>query len=143
MPARAASRSGLPPRKAAPPAAPSATPPESADTSVLDLFEGEAMDAATSLKLEALAALHERKVATLMRSIAAKGDEIAKLKNEAKEHRRSRLIQELRDALLTTATSCRHGARALRCLLEDLSWLLTWRRAGAAAAATGTALHAA
>ncbi|EOD30086.1 hypothetical protein EMIHUDRAFT_99559 [Emiliania huxleyi CCMP1516] len=33
--------------------------------------------------------------------------------------------------------------RALRCLLEDLSWLLTWRRAGAAAAATGTALHAA
>jgi len=33
--------------------------------------------------------------------------------------------------------------RALRCLLEDLSWLLTWRRAGATAAATGTALHAA
>ena len=33
--------------------------------------------------------------------------------------------------------------RALRCLLEDLSWLLTWRRAGAATTATGTALHAA
>ena len=72
---------------------------EAPSPSVLDLFEGEAMDAATTLKLEALASLHERKVATLMRSIGSHKEEIAKLKAQSKEHRRSQLIMDLRHKL--------------------------------------------
>lgn len=56
-------------------------------------------EAVTQLKLEALSGLHERKVAALMKSIAALRDEVARMKAESKEHRRSELIRSLRDKL--------------------------------------------
>lgn len=57
------------------------------------------VDAVTAFKLEALSALHERKVAALMRSIDTLRDELARLKAQSKEHRRSQLIQSLREKL--------------------------------------------
>ena len=63
---------------------------------VTELFGDEALDAQTALKLEALAALHERKVGALMKSIAAQKEELSKLKAASREHRRSQLIQDLR-----------------------------------------------
>ena len=47
---------------------------------VTELFGNEDLDAQTALKLEALAALHERKVGALMKSISAQKEELAKLK---------------------------------------------------------------
>ena len=64
---------------------------------VTELFGDEALDAQTALKLEALAALHERKVGALMKSISAQKEELAKLKAASREHRRSQLIQDLRN----------------------------------------------
>lgn len=57
------------------------------------------VDTVTAFKLEALSALHERKVAALMRSIDTLRDELARLKAQSKEHRRSQLIQSLREKL--------------------------------------------
>ena len=64
---------------------------------VTELFGNEDLDAQTALKLEALAALHERKVGALMKSISAQKEELAKLKAASREHRRSQLIQDLRN----------------------------------------------
>ena len=61
---------------------------------VTELFGNEDLDAQTALKLEALAALHERKVGALMKSISAQKEELAKLKAASREHRRSQLIQD-------------------------------------------------
>ena len=64
--------------------------------SVVEMFGDAAHDPATTIKLEALAALHERKVGALMRSISTQQAEIKDLKNQSREHRRSQLIQDLR-----------------------------------------------
>ena len=71
---------------------------------VTELFGNEDLDAQTALKLEALAALHERKV-ELMKSISAQKEELAKLKAASREHRRSQLIQDLRNQELREQSS--------------------------------------
>ena len=63
---------------------------------VTELFGDEALDAQTALKLEALAALHERKVGALMKSISAQKEELAKLKAASREHRRAAAARRAR-----------------------------------------------
>ena len=72
------------------------------DTSEMHaLFDSAAAasDPATAAKLRALSNLHSAKVHALMRSIHALRDEVGLLKAQAKEHRRSALIQSLRGQL--------------------------------------------
>lgn len=56
-------------------------------------------DPVSAFKLEALSALHDRKVAALMRSISTLREDVKRLKAESKEHKRSQLIRSLRDKL--------------------------------------------
>lgn len=56
-------------------------------------------DEATTAKLEALAVLYDRKVGALLKSIGGLREEVKRVKAESKEHRRSQLIQSLRDKL--------------------------------------------
>merc|ERR1719502_1082275 len=64
-----------------------------------DSAAAAASDPATAAKLRALSNLHSAKVHALMRSIHALRDEVALLKAQSKEHRRSSLIQSLRGQL--------------------------------------------
>lgn len=61
-----------------------------------DLAASASSDPAVAAKLRALSNLHSAKVHALMRSIHALRTEVSGLRSQAKEHRRSALVQALR-----------------------------------------------